>query len=651
MRLRTAAALAVAVGTAFGLVWTGAATASAPTIVWGPAQNISISSSVGTYPDATAISCPAPGDCVAAGDYYNGALPGFVVEQNNGVWGSAEPITGLSPLTGGSSTIVNSVSCASPGNCAVVGSLYAPYPAPGDPYLLRGFVVTETGGVWGSAGILPPPVTEAKLGAGKLVSVSCTAPGDCVAGGYDSTDYQTTEAEVIEETNGTWGAPALIPGASGYERVQSVSCTAPGDCVAGLGSTEKGYAAALATESDGVWSVQAVPGLSALGSSQEYSSVGSVSCPSTGNCTVAGTFTTPGTVGGRLFVATEQDGTWGQATELSQGPEYASTAIPLSCAAPGDCALAAGGEIADQVDGSWSVGASTLPVQGLPGFDGGVDTLSCPSAGNCSAGGFAQVGFPMYAFVITETNGTWGQATQVAGTNDEAAVVALSCATAASCVASGTGGTSGLVGFFTQEVPVAPTISAISLSAKSVTYGHEQAETVKVAVTAASGTPTGSVTVRSGSSLLCTITLAGGQGSCTPGATRFAVGARSLVATYAGPAWFAASESPAASFQVAKAATGTALHLSARTVRFGHEKSERLSVRVTPEYAGVVTGTVTVVTGRTTVCLIRLSKSAGACSLSARELRAGTYHLVAHYPGGMDFSGSRSGSERLRVTR
>ena len=259
---------------------------------------------------------------MAAGAYYTGALPGFVVEEENGVWGAAQPITGLSPLTGGSGVSVHSVSCASPGNCAVAGSLYAPYPASGDPHLLRGFVVSETNGVWGSADILAPPVTAAKLGAGKLQSVSCSAPGDCLAGGYDSTDYQTTEAEVIEETNGTWGAPTLIPGAPAFDQVESVSCTVPGDCVAGLGSTHTGSAAALVTESGGTWSVQAVPGLSALATDQEYSSIESVSCPSTGDCTAAGEFTTPGN-GGRLFVLTEQDGIWGQASEFPQGPEFA----------------------------------------------------------------------------------------------------------------------------------------------------------------------------------------------------------------------------------------------------------------------------------------------------------------------------------------
>jgi len=644
-----AAGLAVAAGTAVSVAVAGTAAASAPTVVWGPAQTISISPSVGSYPDATAISCPAAGDCVAAGDYYNGALPGFVVEQENGVWGTAQPITGLSPLTGGSGVTVGSVSCASVGNCAVAGSLYAPYPSSGSGDLLRGFVVSETDGVWGSANILAPPVTETKLGAGKLESVSCSTPGNCVAGGYDDTDYQTTEAEVITETDGTWGAPILVPGAPAYDQVESVSCTAPGDCVAGLGSTRTGYAAAVATESDGTWSVQDVPGLTTLASDQQDSSLESVSCSSTGDCTAAGEFSTPGD-DGQLFVATEQDGTWGQASKLPSSAEYAGLQIPLSCAAPGDCALAADGVIADEVDGSWSIGAPSLSVEGI---SGGVNALSCPSAGNCSAVGSAQQGVDAaYAFVISETNGTWSTALQIPGTSNGASGGAISCATAASCVASGTGATGGDTGFFTDEVPVAQTTTTISLSSASVPYGNEQTEKVTVAVSAASGTPTGTVTVQSGqsgSSPACTISLASGQGSCTLGATQYNAGAVALSAAYSGPAWFAASESPAVSFQVIRVATRTALHLSTRTVRYRHERAERLSVLVTPQYAGSVTGTVTVTAGRTTVCVLTVSKGAGSCRLSEAKLRPGIYHLVAHYGSTTDFAGSASPSARLRV--
>lgn len=660
------AAATAAGGILFGAGGASAAATAATAFAWGPAHDIPISSAVGSYADVTAMSCPAPGDCLAAGSYYNGALPGFVVEQENGTWGTVQPIPGLSPLSGGSGVTVDSASCASPGNCAVAGSVYAPYPTSGSKLVLRGFVVSEVKGTWQTADILPPPVAAAKLLAGKMTSVSCSAPGYCVAGGYDASDYPATMAVVVEETNGTWGAPSLVPGAPVYDMVNSVSCTAPGDCVAGLGAglfEYRGAAAALATENGGTWSVQAVPGVSALAGQQRSSGIDSVSCPAAGECTAAGEADTLSN-GNLAFVVGEQGGTWGQASLLPNGPPYATSApivpgrLPLSCAAPGDCALASGGAIANEVNGTWTsqVAYPSLPGITPPAVAGGTDAMvtavSCPSPGNCSAGGFiSPTDTKMYAFVIDEVNGTWGKAVRVAGTNYEADVLALSCAAAGGCVAAGTTGTtSGQVGYYTEQVPVAATTTKVTLSARSVPYGREHAEKVTVTVTAASGTPTGSATVWSGHAKVCTVRLSRGHGSCRPGATRFRAGRVVLRARYAGPAWYARSTSPGVSFRVTRAGTGTRLRLSRGEVRYGHERAERIVVRVIPRYAGTAAGKVIVRERHVTICVIRLRQGAGSCRMAVRRLRPGTYHLVARYRGNADFAPSASRAAKLRVT-
>jgi len=78
--------------------------------------------------------------------------------------------------------------------------------------------------------------------------------------------------------------------------------------------------------------------------------------------------------------------------------------------------------------------------------------------------------------------------------------------------------------------------STVSLSAPGqVTYGHEQSAKLSVRVTAsAGGTPTGKVTVLSTGKIICTVTLSGGAGSCTPSPTALPAGAHSLVASYSG---------------------------------------------------------------------------------------------------------------------
>jgi hypothetical protein len=196
-----------------------------------------------------------------------------------------------------------------------------------------------------------------------------------------------------------------------------------------------------------------------------------------------------------------------------------------------------------------------------------------------------------------------------------------------------------------------PTSTAMAVSALTVTYGDEGAVRISVAVAAASGTAFGSVPVTSGSAVACVVTLRDGTGSCALPATRFAPGVPRLTADYGGAVGFAASASAAVAVRVARAATKTGLRLSAAEVTYGHEQAEKLTVAVTPRYAGTPAGTVTVSAGTATVCVIALRSRAGRCALSAEELGPGTYALVARYAGGADFTGSASGGKNLTVAQ
>jgi hypothetical protein len=596
---------------------------------------------------------------VAGGDYFTApGFQAFVIEQKDGVWGSAQPIPGMAAIDGGSGSSVNSISCASPGNCAVAGE--ADVAGTASSKVQRGFVVSEANGSWSTPDVLPPPVPATSVGGAVLRSVSCGAPGDCVAGGYDSTAGLATMAIIVEETNGVWGTPAEVAGAAQYDEVNSVSCASPGECVAGLSLRRTGYTAELATESGGTWTAaQPVPGLAGLPGGQQGSMLYSVSCPSAGNCTAAGELG-PGI--GPLFVVDEKNGSWGDASELAGGAAYGSGGIlfdqiPLSCASAGNCAVAGTvhglGFIASEVNGTWdSESAWGYPAL-KSGIPGGVTTLSCASPGNCSAGGVVPVGTPINPispFLIDETNGTWGAATLMSGAGAGSEIVAMSCASADSCVAADAGNPSSTIA---QKVPVAPTATAVSLSARSVVYGHEAVQHISVAVSAASGVPTGTVAVRAGTTTVCTITLTGGHGSCALSATRFGAGSVKLTAAYAGPAWFTASISPAAAFTVVKENTRTALHLSAAKIRYGHEQVEKFSVAVTPAYASTAyaTGKVTVKAGDVTLCVIVLKADRGSCTLPGKRLQAGTYHPTAVYAGGADFTRSTSSRTTLIVTK
>jgi len=645
--------LAVPAAVALATASSASASAAAPT-VWGPAQRVHISASLGQDPNVTAISCPAPGNCVAGGVYY--ADPGFqafIIEQKEGVWGNAQPIPGMAALDGGRGSEILSISCSSPGNCAVVGDADDLSATPA--MTPRGFVVSEVNGVWSMVDALPPPAPSASVKTSVLRSVSCTAPGDCLAGGFDTTTGLATTAVTVEETNGTWGTPTEVAGAAPFDRVNSVSCASPGECAAGI-SNVRAETAELATESGGTWSAaQPVPGLAALPGGPVHSTLYSVSCPAAGNCTAAGEV---GITGEPVFVVDEKNGSWGDASELAGGRAVGALEIffdqtPLACASAGNCVVTGTlnglGFIAGEVNGTWS-SPDEWEYPTLKSVSATVNTLSCPSPGNCSAGGVVPIGPPgnqLAPFLIDETNGTWGSATGVTGASVGSEIDAMSCASADSCVAVDS---DGLDSRLTQKIPVAATTTAISLSVGSVVYGHEQSQRISVKVSAGSGIPTGTVAVKSGTATVCMIKLSGGGGSCDLPALRFAAGKVTLGAAYSGPAWFAASTSPPTSFVVVKAATKTELHLSAARVKYGHEQAEKFSVMVRPAYAGTATGEVAIRAGKITVCTIKLKAGQGSCSLEARTLKIGTYHLAAHYAGSAHLTGSTSAKRTLVVT-
>jgi hypothetical protein len=88
----------------------------------------------------------------------------------------------------------------------------------------------------------------------------------------------------------------------------------------------------------------------------------------------------------------------------------------------------------------------------------------------------------------------------------------------------------------------AATAASLTLSRSSVAFGHENGEKLTVKVTAPlGGTPAGTVTIKTGSTVLCTIHLVNGAGSCTLAAKRLNPGSYPLKAAYGGAPYYAVS--------------------------------------------------------------------------------------------------------------
>jgi len=105
----------------------------------------------------------------------------------------------------------------------------------------------------------------------------------------------------------------------------------------------------------------------------------------------------------------------------------------------------------------------------------------------------------------------------------------------------------------TLTVASEPTSTALTLSAAKVKVGHEQGEHLTVTVRARfSGTPAGKVTIRTGATRICVITLAKGKGTCTLTARQLRPGKHALTATYPGTVPYAGSASPKKTLTVTK---------------------------------------------------------------------------------------------------
>jgi hypothetical protein len=268
------------------------------------------------------VSCAAAGEC-AAGGYYTSEPPdyrseAFVVSERNGRWGTAIEVPGTPTLNTGGDAAVNSISCPAPGECGAAG-----YYTDGSG-ALQVFVVDETSGSWGDAIEVPATASLNAGGDDRVSSISCPAVGECAAGGYYTDGSGHRQAFVVDEAGGTWGDAIELPGSGpinhegGDAEVGSISCATAGNCAAaGFFGGCCDQQVLVATETNGSWgnAVAAPPGTA----SNDYNvaAANAISCAPAGECTAGGF-----TIGGdpnwynRAVVVSETNGNWANAVQL-----------------------------------------------------------------------------------------------------------------------------------------------------------------------------------------------------------------------------------------------------------------------------------------------------------------------------------------------
>jgi hypothetical protein len=443
---------------------------------WTPARQVP-----GTVPtDSTyvnAVSCVPGDDCIAGGYGIkaDGTETSFVVSEERGIWGQRHLLPELARLSGGG--IIQELSCPARGDCLAAGQYGTD--------AINGFVMQEVRGRWAKPLPIPGLAALNRAGQAAINALSCPAPGYCtIAGTYETASptggSNAQSAFVADEVGYRWRIAIQVPGLATlnggrYVAGTLLACPSRGNCtLAGeYAPGSEGARVWVDSEVDGSWrsaSATRIPGLAKAGIGLLTAPV---ACSSAGNCMTAGVYTTSAS-GTRFvnFLLTQAHGRWSTASTLA-GMQYVAA---LACPAVARC-IAGGADAKgtaatmQQAHGKWGhpaelPGATQLAFRGELAQFSEVDSLACPAVGNCSADGTYRWGQTSAdagrteVFVTGQARGTWSPVLIPGGAmtfdvNGDAFPASLSCAAVAECAmaASYTTGSGTDGAFIVAEIP------------------------------------------------------------------------------------------------------------------------------------------------------------------------------------------------------
>ena len=408
---------------------------------WGKAIEVPGTAALnsGGFAGVDSLSCTSAGNCTAGGGYRFGSTDrAFVANEKDGVWGTAisteerntlwhAVIDGLETshlsrahLSQGFAT-VETVECTKPGSCVAGGSYYDGRSGCGieDGYCYQAYVVTKTKGVWGKPIEVPGTAKLNSDGDGSLDTISCWSTGNCTAVGTFMSGLAalSDEAFFVEERNGVWGKairfpfPTAMLDADGGYGITDLFCDSAGSCAATGGAPS--VSVFVVNKTHGTWGKPIpVPGLEPLEEGGSDAVMRALSCTTARFCTAGGSYT------------------------VGMNPDDSSTGHVEPF-------------LVTETNGVW--GTAFTP----PGFDdlnegefSDLFSISCATATSCAAGGmYTDDSHRQQGFVVSETNGVWGEAIEVPGSaalsvghnenGSDAEVDQVVCATADSCTAGG----------------------------------------------------------------------------------------------------------------------------------------------------------------------------------------------------------------------
>ena len=235
--------------------------------------------------------------------------------------------------------VVNGVSCWSPSSCTVVGSVYSgSQSAPREG--LRGFVQTETNGVWGPPRVMPTWLAGSPKGS--FVSIPlwspmvCTGRGTCLLGGAEVRGNTSIGAATEQEVSDRWLPPVIGDGvATGAEGsyANAIACHETTLCVASeVEATPRRSWISFRAEARGRWQPALQVPIAPGGIFDATDAI----CPSESSCDVVGrVLTTKQESLG--FVARFEHGRWLLWTYGFGLGAYATTLNGVACEQPTSC--------------------------------------------------------------------------------------------------------------------------------------------------------------------------------------------------------------------------------------------------------------------------------------------------------------------------
>jgi len=384
-----------------------------------------------------AMACASPGNCVAAGTFNDGNSnqQGVILNESNGVWQTGIQITPPNgPVARSQGVSLYDAACGAVGNCSVTGTYLD---TAGSQFTM---VINEVKGVWQPSLTLALPSNASTSGLqSQPHSITCASSGNCVVVGTYNTNSSlfVTTGFVANEVNGVWHKAVAVTlpstaNANPQVTFNQVSCWAVGSCdaVGGFADTSGVTHAFVLTSARGTWHAAQSLALPSNASAYAGASLNEITCFAPATCTVLGTYTSSS--GAQLpMAATMTKGVWARAVSITLPSDAAVNPATfiwgykgISCSSLGNCTFGGDyttkpvgkspslhqGFLVNEVHGVWQ-NATTLPLPAHAvdaGTNGGVIAVSCVAVGSCTAAAAYVNSAGNYdTMVISENGFTW----------------------------------------------------------------------------------------------------------------------------------------------------------------------------------------------------------------------------------------------------